>query len=60
MGCRKICGDRVSLSKQLGISVSTIIKNHNIIEVNANRCGPMAKMQIKCKQVYRLLQSSST
>jgi hypothetical protein len=39
---------RVSLSKQLGISVSTfdtIIKNCNIIEENANQCGPTAKKQ---------------
>jgi hypothetical protein len=37
-----------SLSKQLGISVSTlniIVKNHNIIEENSNKCGSMAKKQ---------------
>jgi hypothetical protein len=41
-------GTRVSLSKQLGILVSTlntIVKNHNIIEENADQCGPMAKKQ---------------
>jgi hypothetical protein len=38
----------VSLSKQLGISVSTcnaIVKNHNIIEENAKHHRPMAKKQ---------------
>jgi hypothetical protein len=42
----KLVGSRVSLTKQLGISVSTldtILKNHNFIEENANQCGPMAK-----------------
>jgi hypothetical protein len=39
-------GTRISLSKQLGISVSTVItivKNCNIIEGNANQCWPMQK-----------------
>jgi hypothetical protein len=44
----KQVGTHVSLSKQLGILVSTlntIVKNHNIIEENADQCGPVAKKQ---------------
>jgi hypothetical protein len=42
----KYMGTHVSLSKQLGISVSTlstIVKNHNMFEENANQCRPMKK-----------------
>jgi hypothetical protein len=43
---KNIWGTCISLSKQLGISVSTlntIIKNHNMLEENANQCRPMKK-----------------
>jgi hypothetical protein len=53
----KHVGTLVSLSKQLGISVSTlntIIKNNNINVENANQYGPMVKKQkyVKKSMLY--------